>query len=67
MDKQHPDTVIARLTSAPARYTFKDIHDALFATVPGVRSIADYDEGICDLMRRKQGRRDPEISAKPVC
>ena len=44
------------LVRRASRYTFKDIHDMLFATEPQPRSISDFDQGIRDLMRRKHAR-----------
>lgn len=44
------------LVRRASRYTFKDIHDMLFSTEPKPRPIADFDEGIRDLMRRKHAR-----------
>ena len=64
MDHQHS---IVRRTSATTRYTFKDILDTLFPSAPAARPITDYDEGICDLMRRKHPPPGPDASAKRVC
>ena len=64
MDHQQPEDSVVRRTSATTRYTFKNIHDALFPSAPDARCITDYDEGISDLMRRKHPPRAPNIPAK---
>ena len=67
MDQQQPEDSVIQRTSATTRYTFKDIHDALFPSAPDARPITDFDEGIRELMRRKHPPRGPHTSAKRVC
>ena len=47
------DRVIVRRA---ARYTFEDIHAALFPTTPEAHSLVEFDEGIRNRMRHKHAR-----------
>lgn len=40
-----------------AKYSSLDIHEAVFASVPKIKSVEDLDEGIRSRMRHKHGRQ----------
>ena len=52
--RQQGDDVIVRRA---AKYSSRDIYEAVFATVPVRRSLQDMDEGIGSRMKRRHARR----------
>ena len=51
--QQGADVIVRRA----AKYSSRDIHEAVFAKVPARRSLKDMNEGIGSRMRRRHARR----------
>lgn len=54
-----------RMVRRTAKYSSLDIHEAVFASTPKIRTVEDLDEGIRSRMRHKHGRHRRPHTAPP--